>query len=110
MPSMRVLYIDIDSQRPDHLGCYGYHRNTSPNMDRLAANGVRFENNYVTDAPCLPSRTALWTGRFGIHTGVVNHGGVAADPFIQGINRGFRSKLGATNWMTCLTKLGMKTA
>src|SRR3954447_12179605 len=33
---MRILYIDIDSQRPDHLGCYGYHRNTSPNIDRVA--------------------------------------------------------------------------
>ena len=27
---MRILYIDVDSLRPDHLGCYGYHRNTSP--------------------------------------------------------------------------------
>ena len=72
---MRILYIDIDSQRPDHLGCYGYHRKTSPNIDRIAARGVRFENHYVTDAPCLPSRTAMWSGRFGIHTGVINHGG-----------------------------------
>jgi len=31
---MRILYIDIDSQRPDHLGCYGYHRATSTNIDR----------------------------------------------------------------------------
>jgi hypothetical protein len=33
---MRVLYIDIDSLRADHLGCYGYPRNTIPNIDRLA--------------------------------------------------------------------------
>ena len=51
---MRILYIDIDSLRPDHLGCYGYHRNTSPNIDRIAASGVRFDNYYVSDAPCLP--------------------------------------------------------
>ena len=34
---MRIHYIDIDSQRPDRLGCYGYHRNTSPAIDRIAA-------------------------------------------------------------------------
>ena len=38
---MNVLYIDIDSLRPDHLGCYGYHRDTSPNIDRLARDAVR---------------------------------------------------------------------
>lgn len=107
---MRVLYIDIDSQRPDHLGCYGYHRKTSPNIDRIAADAVRFDNYYVTDAPCLPSRSALWSGRFGIHNGVINHGGTAADPFVEGANRMFRSTLGRTNWMTCLRQLGMKTA
>jgi hypothetical protein len=29
---MRILYLDIDTLRPDHLGCYGYHRDTSPAM------------------------------------------------------------------------------
>ena len=33
---MRILYIDIDSLRPDHLSCYGYLRQTSPNIDALA--------------------------------------------------------------------------
>jgi len=84
---MRILYFDIDSQRADHLGCYGYHRPTSPNIDRIAADGVRFDNYYVSDSPCLPSRTALFSGRFGIHNGVINHGGVAADPFIEGSPR-----------------------
>ena len=87
---MRIIYIDIDCLRPDHLGCYGYHRDTSPTIDRLAAGGVRFENCYVPDAPCLPSRSALWSGRCGFHTGVVGHGGTAADPFVEGPTRGFR--------------------
>ncbi|MBI1374354.1 MAG: sulfatase-like hydrolase/transferase [Phycisphaera sp.] len=107
---MRILYIDIDSLRPDHLGCYGYHRNTSPHIDRVAAQGVRFDNLYVTDAPCLPSRTALWSGRFGIHNGVVNHGGVASEPFIEGPGRGFESTLGRTGWMRCLRDAGYHTA
>ncbi|HLV81873.1 MAG TPA: sulfatase [Chthonomonadaceae bacterium] len=107
---MRVLYIDIDSLRPDHLGCYGYHRDTSPNIDAIARSGARFDNVYTPDAPCLPSRTALWSGRHGLHTGVINHGGAAAEPFLEGAGRGFRSRLGATNWMTCLRQAGYHTA
>lgn len=104
---MRILYIDIDTLRPDHLGCYGYHRNTSPNIDTLAQSGVRFDHCYNTDAPCLPSRSALWSGRCGFHTGVINHGGTAADPFIQGAERGFRDVYDATGWISCLRRAGL---
>lgn len=106
---MRLLYIDIDSLRPDHLGCYGYHRDTSPNIDRIAEQAVRFDNVYITDAPCLPSRTALWSGRCGFRTGVVNHGGEAATPFNPGQSRRFRDQFGTEGWMACLRNLGMKT-
>src|SRR5690348_17221940 len=99
---MRVLYIDIDSLRPDHLSCYGYHRNTSPNIDALAHRAVRFERCYITDAPCLPSRTALWGGRAGYRTGVVGHGGTTAAPFVEGPTRGFRDRFGTTGWMAAL--------
>jgi len=85
---MRILYIDCDSLRPDHLGCYGYDRDTSPAIDGIAATGRRFTNYYVSDAPCLPSRTAYFTGRFGIHTGVVNHSGINADVRHRGAARG----------------------
>ena len=69
---MRILYVDIDSLRPDHLGCYGYHRDTSPTIDSIAKEGVKFTNFYSTDTPCLPSRTAFFGGNFGFKTGVVN--------------------------------------
>ena len=105
---MRILYIDIDTLRPDHLGCYGYHRNTSPNIDRIAREGVRFENCHCSDAPCLPSRTALMTGQFGIHTGVVGHGGTAADLRLQGQSRSFRDRLDKQSLPSVLRRAGIK--
>jgi choline-sulfatase len=107
---MRVLYIDIDSCRPDHLGCYGYHRATSPAIDRIAAEGMVFTQCHASDAPCLPSRTALYSGRFGIHTGVVGHGGTAANPKIQGQGRGFRDTFDEQGLARQLQKLGFHTA
>ncbi len=106
---MRILHIDIDSLRPDHLGCYGYHRATSPTIDWVASEGVRFTNCYVSDAPCLPSRTALVTGRFGIHTGVVAHHGTAADPFPIGPERRFSSTPGFEHWFLQLQRAGFYT-
>jgi arylsulfatase A-like enzyme len=106
---MRILYVDVDSLRPDHLGCYGYARPTSPRIDAVAATGVRFENYYVTDAPCLPSRTALFTGRFGIHTGVINHGGLEADIRPQGAARGFANGGPYRTWVTELRRRGHHT-
>ncbi|MGM0829607.1 MAG: sulfatase-like hydrolase/transferase [Bacillota bacterium] len=37
---MKIIYIDIDSMRPKHFGTYGYHRNTTPNMDKIAEQGA----------------------------------------------------------------------
>ena len=99
---MRILYMDIDTLRADHLGCYGYCRDTSPNVDRIAAQGVRFDSCYISDAPCLPSRASLYTGRFGIHSGVVNHGGLAADLRLQGRERGFRHGPARNSWIAAL--------
>jgi len=106
---MRILYYDIDTLRPDHLGCYGYHRNTSPNIDRVAREGTRFTNYYASDAPCLPSRAALFLGRHGIHTGVVDHGGIAADPYIIGRDRTFRSRHEWHTWTMAMRQLGYYT-
>jgi arylsulfatase A-like enzyme len=104
---MRVLYLDVDTLRPDHLGCYGYGRATSPNIDRLAADAIRFEQVYVSDSPCLPSRSALITGRFGISNGVVNHGGQRAELFPAGPNRARQGDLAATSWAHLLRQTGM---
>lgn len=106
---MRILYLDLDTLRPDHLGCYGYHRNTSPNIDRIAREGIRFDEYYASDAPCLPSRTAMMSGRFGIHTGVVGHGGTAADMRLEGASRDFRGTLARQSLPAMLRQQGIKT-
>ncbi len=106
---MRILYLDLDTLRPDHLGCYGYHRNTSPNIDSVAKDAVRFDNYYCSDAPCLPSRNALMTGRFGIHSGVVGHGGTAADMRREGYSRDFCDKLNISSLPGFLRRQGLRT-
>ena len=59
-----VILITVDALRPDHLGCYGYHRNTSPNIDKLAREGVIF-NNAIAQAPwTAPSVTSFMTSLY----------------------------------------------
>lgn len=75
---MRIILFDIDCLRPDHLGCYGYGRPTSPAIDAIAQDGVRFSNFYCASSPCLPARTAWSSGRFGIRNGVISNVGAGA--------------------------------
>ncbi len=70
---MNVVYIVIDTLRADHLGCYGYSRDTSPNIDKLASEGVLFEYAFPSDVPTQPAYTSMFTGLRGIHTGIVSH-------------------------------------
>ena len=104
---MRVLYIDIDTLRPDHMSCYGYARRTTPNLDRVAEEGVRFDRMYCSDAPCLPSRAALVTGRFGIHNGAVGHGGTAADRRLTGPMRDFTDTADTDNFHFVFRQAGL---
>ena len=61
---LNVLLISIDALRPDHLGCYGYKRDTSPNIDRLAKEGVLF-TQAITQAPyTAAAMAAIFTSTF----------------------------------------------
>ncbi len=73
---MRVIYFDIDSLRPDHLGCYGYDRPTSPAIDTIAQEGMRFNRYYCSDSPCMPSRHGLMSGRGVLVRHLVMPGGL----------------------------------
>jgi len=60
---MNVLLIYIDALRPDRLGCYGYPKPTSPNIDRLAREGARFKHCAAVSAHTLPPIVSMLTGR-----------------------------------------------
>lgn len=74
-----VLFLTIDALRPGNLGCYGYEHNVSPNIDKLAADGVRFENAYACANSTYPSVTAIHSGCHPANV-VVNHGGRVTKP------------------------------
>lgn len=66
-----VVLISIDSLRSDHLGCYGYERNTSPTIDRLAGEGARFANALSTTSWTLPAHASMFTGLLNQSHGVI---------------------------------------
>jgi arylsulfatase A-like enzyme len=70
-----VLVVTIDSLRPDRLGCYGYDRPTSPNLDAFARHAVRFTNAFATSSFTPPSHASLFTSRY-----VDDHGLVTWNP------------------------------
>ena len=57
-----ILVLFVDQQRFDSIGCYGNDTVKTPNLDRLARNGIRFTNNYTPAPVCTPARTSFQTG------------------------------------------------
>lgn len=69
-----VLLIMTDQQTADAMSCAGNKNLATPAMDALAADGIRFTNNYVTQPLCLPFRTSLQTARYPHEVSVRNNG------------------------------------
>ncbi len=72
MPKPNILWIFIEDASC-HISCYGETAIQTPNIDALAAEGVRFENAFVTAPVCSPSRSALVTGMYQTTIGAHNH-------------------------------------
>lgn len=65
-----IIFLLTDDQRWDAMGCTGNSVIKTPNMDRLAAKGVLFSNNFVTTSICAPSRASILTGQYQRRHGI----------------------------------------
>ncbi|MWD29352.1 sulfatase-like hydrolase/transferase [Aquicoccus sp. SCR17] len=74
-PIKNILFIMFDQLRWDYLSCYGHPRLETPNIDRLAGMGVRFDRAYVQSPLCGPSRMSTYTGRY-VHSHGASWNGV----------------------------------
>ena len=72
-PKPNVLMFTADQLRFDCLGCYGNSVVQTPNLDRLAARGVRFNNAYTPAAFCVPARQSVLTGLYPAAHGVLSN-------------------------------------
>jgi choline-sulfatase len=73
MPKPNVLILMTDQHRADWMTCAGNDMIPTPNLDRIAARGVRFENAYCPYPVCTASRMALMTGMYAHSTGAINN-------------------------------------
>jgi len=70
-----VILISIDTLRADHLGCYGHSRNTSPQLDRLAAGATLYRRSFASSPWTIPSHASMFTGKLPFE-----HGAHSIDP------------------------------
>ncbi len=66
----QIVLISIDTLRADHLGCYGYQRDTSPALDKFAAEAVRYSGAYPNCSWTIPSHVSLLTGTLPSRHGI----------------------------------------
>src|SRR6185369_8548987 len=76
-PKPNIIFILADDLGYGDLGCYGQKKIKTPNLDKLAREGIRFTSCYAGSTVCAPSRAVLITG---LHTGHVRIRGNAAVP------------------------------
>ncbi len=70
----QVIFIMTDTTCKEMLGCYGNRRMHTPNLDALAAEGIRYENAYTCQPVCGPARSAIFTGLFPHSNGMIANG------------------------------------
>ena len=84
---MNIIYILLDQIRKDMLGPYGHQIVKTPNLDRLAKDGVRFNNAFTPASVCGPARTSLFTGLMPSSHGIIKMGKKAVQVKLAKKNR-----------------------
>jgi arylsulfatase A-like enzyme len=79
-PNIIVILIDDLARR--ELGCYGNRFNETPHMDRLAADGIRFNAGYAAAPVCSPTRASIMTGQYPARVGITEFLGASGDDFL----------------------------
>ncbi|MCA1809343.1 MAG: sulfatase [Kiritimatiellia bacterium] len=108
MPTLKpnILFILTDDQAPWTFGAEGHPNAYTPELDRLAAQGARFDNLYANAAVCSPSRACLISGRYPTETGLAPDGNVyvVQKPEDPGLTPGLAT------WPQALREAGYRTA
>ena len=74
MSQPNILFVFSDQQRWDTVGCYGQPLDITPNLDRMASEGVRFEHAFTCQPVCGPARSCIQTGKYATETGCFRNG------------------------------------
>ncbi len=91
------VLLSIDAMRPDHMGCYGYRRPTTPNIDRFARGAARFTNAYCASPRSLRSFGSIWAGRYA---SMVAWGNDVQFPPLEASNVTLAEQLGSAGYAT----------
>jgi uncharacterized sulfatase len=103
-PGPNLIAVVTDDQAQWALGCYGNKECRTPNMDRLAREGARFRNAFVTTPVCSPSRAGYMSGRYGTQLGITDW----ISPAEGEANVGLSPDV--PTWPKVLQKAGYRTA
>ncbi|RJP16594.1 MAG: hypothetical protein C4520_18350 [Candidatus Abyssobacteria bacterium SURF_5] len=89
---LRIILITLDTTRSDHLSCYGYKRETSPYIDRLAERGVKFTNCYTSMPTTDPAHVSILTSAYPVTHGVLKNGMELTNPNVVSIAEFLKKK------------------
>jgi arylsulfatase A-like enzyme len=90
-----ILLIVLDTARADHFSCYGYKRETTPNLDKFASGGVLFKNAISASSWTLPSHASIFTGKYPSE-----HGANYKSPYLDQSNVTLAEIVNEHGWYT----------